>query len=112
MVGVKKDLSPENIRSSKNKLLFFKHSPATLPSFKKSSKTIRKWLENCFGRLGYISVYNALPEHFVMLGSVKAFQKASQCLLQECASDGAMSWPYLLSPRVDVGLQMLRTRFS
>ena len=47
--------------------------------------------------LGYIWVYNMLPEGVARHSSTKAFQSALQRLVKSAAEQGVEEWPQLLS---------------
>jgi len=49
--------------------------------------------------LGYIWIYNRLPELLVALKTVRKFQGACQDILKELASSGIPDWANVFSPR-------------
>ena len=49
--------------------------------------------------LGFVSVYNLLPEAVIAEQSLPAFQRALQNLVRQVAQSGCPAWRSILSPR-------------
>ena len=58
--------------------------------------------------LGFVAIYNLLPQEFVDAPNVSQFQSLMQDALKSCASDNVDGWQDLFSPRVPLYLHLLR----